>query len=405
MKDLFSDSPPVSKQQWLEQIAKDLKGSDLDNLITEVEEIKIQPFYTKEDLPEVEPITEEEEDFEIGTDAENQLAWSGCEEIEFTENDNAQKIFEYALSNSISWLRISSYTDNYLHQLGKAYPVPVTISINPNTDLSDEDAVKNWKNHLPNLASYESLLWGIEFDPINYWMKNGKTKNPATSFNNLAEIYLRLSPRLHSCRFIKVDVTGANFSCTQQLSQALNICSEYFDALSERDIPVDELMNNIVFRFPIGSDFFLEIAKLRAFKVLWENFIKAWLPEHDFIMPPSIHCVTILTDYSKEDKYNNLIRTTTEAMSAIIGGCEVLSILPFDNSQTELSKRLARNIHHILRYESYLDKNAKAANGSFYLESLAHQLAEKSWEMFKEIESKGGIMKSIRPLVSTQMES
>jgi methylmalonyl-CoA mutase len=162
-----------------------------------------------------------------------------------------------------------------------------------------------------------------------------------------------------------------------------------------------ELKNNIekmVFHFSINSKFFMEIAKLRAIKVLWSKILEAYKIEvnEDFI---TVSAETSLFTKTIYDPYVNLLRAGNEAFAAVLGGVQFLHISPYNEIEgkiTDFSDRIARNMHFILRDEARLGSIIDPAGGSWYIESLTNALIENAWKLFLEIDDKGGIVKTIQ---------
>lgn len=179
---------------------------------------------------------------------------------------------------------------------------------------------------------------------------------------------------------------GAN--AIQELAIALAIGNE----LLSKGTSADAFIGKKVFHFAAGNDFFLEIAKLRAFRLLWANVVQQYKPADYKSYFAYISASTSLRDFSDIDEYTNLLRATTQAMSAVIGGADAVYTVPFNakTAETGFSQRLSINLHHLLKHESKLDKVVDAGGGSWYLAKLTETLAQKAWALFQEIESKGG---------------
>lgn len=183
---------------------------------------------------------------------------------------------------------------------------------------------------------------------------------------------------------------GAN--ATQELAIALAKGNE----LLSKGTSIDAFLGKKVFHFAAGNDFFLEIAKFRAFRLLWANIVQQYKPSDEKSYFAYVSASTSLRDFSDTDEYTNLLRATTQAMSALIGGADAVYTVPFNakTMETDFSKRLSLNLHHLLKHESKLDKVVDAGGGSWYLAKLTETLAQRAWAFFQEIESKGGYEKA-----------
>jgi len=182
-----------------------------------------------------------------------------------------------------------------------------------------------------------------------------------------------------------------------ELAYAIAAGNEYLHLLTSNGFTVDEASAMIQFNFATGSSYFLEIAKYRAFRQLWALVVEQYQPAHECTKNAYVHASTSLYLQSAYDGYNNLLRATTQAASAIIGGADSVCVMPFDAAFAEAgnsSNRWARNIQHLLREESYFDQLKDAGSGSYYIESLTAELGNQAWLLFQDIESKGGVSAS-----------
>lgn len=192
----------------------------------------------------------------------------------------------------------------------------------------------------------------------------------------------------------RIHNSGGN--AVQELAYALACANEFMHQLTQAGFTVDEASAMIQVKFAVGSSYFVEMAKLRAFRMLWKTLVEQYHPAHECTTRCFIHAET--SSYLKitNDIHNNLLRTTTQTMSAILGGADSVEALPYDAStgHSETSLRLARNIQHLLTEESYFSEMKNAATGSYYIEAIVSQLIDAAWKSFLEIEYAGGIFKS-----------
>jgi methylmalonyl-CoA mutase len=192
---------------------------------------------------------------------------------------------------------------------------------------------------------------------------------------------------------------NAGATLVQELAFSLASGNEYMANITSKGLPVDRVAESLRFSFGIGSNYFMEIAKLRAARLLWTAIVEQYQPENTESSRMFIHSTTSLWNKTVYDPYVNLLRTTTEGMSAAIGNTDSMTILPFDfpyKDESEISRRIARNQQLILKEEAYLDKIIDPAAGSYYIENLTHAIAMPAWELFKVIEEKGGLIECIK---------
>jgi methylmalonyl-CoA mutase len=242
----------------------------------------------------------------------------------------------------------------------------------------------------------------IEVDPLSRLMVNGTLCiPPEQGFDYLASIVKSSSSLPH---FRTININASNFNnagadIVQELAFGISMGSEYLAQLTERGISADVAASKIRFSFGTGSDYFPEIAKLRAARLLWSVVTNSFHPAHGENIKMEIHCVTSEWNKTVYDPYVNMLRTQTEAMSAILGGTDSLTVEPFDivfRHPDEFSERIARNQQLILKEEAYFDKVADPSAGSYYIENLTNLIAENAWKLFLEIEDQGGFLSCLK---------
>ncbi|MFI5171297.1 MAG: methylmalonyl-CoA mutase family protein [Chitinophagales bacterium] len=409
---LFSDIVPVAKKDWLKQVMHDLKGDDFDKkLLSEVDGIVIQPLYTKDDLPEFEPdetanfLEDFDPEFIEGVEIEGRFSpvWNIAEETTMDKDQSLDEIVIASLKRGSNYLRLSVTEnivwDKVIDEIRKI-KYPANFSFNINSDLLDENIANIWRQRVGFAGDRDRLIQSLEFDPIGYWMQTGNIENESRSFTALAEVFFRISGHLQDCKLLKIDAAVdamADKNSIQQLAMALAITSDYFDRLTKKNVSLEELIHLISFRFSVGKDMFAEIAKLSAFKVLWNNLLKTFIEDIEFIPAPVMQVVVKDVVSQDDAPYQYLLRSTTKAMSAILGGCDVLSISVSggpENKNDEMLKRTTTHVQNLLRYECHIDKYRDVATGSFYIENLTAEIAEKAWLLFIHIEAEGGFLEN-----------
>lgn len=369
---LFDEFDPVSSKLWKQKIQFELDGADYNETMiwNSPEDIKVKPFYHREDLTKKYPVKTTASAFKVCQnifvhDIEKSVERAldtlnrGAESLRFSIEDETIAVEE--LLNKLPLDGLTLYFNFSFLSLGFIQKI--------------EKAVQS-----------KSVTVYYNLDPVGQLAKDGNwfTTNEANNFDTLSLI----SKALPNRSFMSVNIglyqnAGANM--VQQLAYGLAQVNEYFNRIPSIDTP-------IVFEISVGSNYFFEIAKLRAFRILFQLLAKEY--RHD------LDC-HLLVSPSKRNKsvygYNvNMLRTTTECMSAILGGADAVANLPYDSlyhKDNEFGDRIARNQLLILKDESYFDKVNNPADGSYYIETLTTQLADKGLALFKEIESKGGFLK------------
>ena len=242
----------------------------------------------------------------------------------------------------------------------------------------------------------------VSADPLGRLAANGKLcVTVDEGLDYLADL-VRESSKTRGIKCLEPSGTlfsNAGAGPVAELAYTLSLGNEYLAALTERGINAATAAGAMKFTFGIGPDFFPEIAKLRAARMLWAEIVKAWGPENEEAGKMHIHSVTGRWNKTLFDPYVNMLRTQTEAMSAVLGGAESITVEPFDTvfrSADNFSERIARNQQLLLMEEAHLDKVADPGAGSYYIEELTAMTAREAWNLFLEIENEGGFLAALR---------
>jgi methylmalonyl-CoA mutase len=245
----------------------------------------------------------------------------------------------------------------------------------------------------------DTVRGSIDFDPMGQLATTGGFYfSEKSDFDNADKMLLAAVNELTGLRVLPVNsylFGNAGASAVQELGIGLSMAAEYMARLSEAGHDITDVAQNIQWNLGVGSSYFMEIAKVRAARVLFSHLLSAFDGRNE--KPVYIHSVT--TDWNKTlyDAHVNMLRLTAEGMAAVLGGCNSLLVKPFDaafREPDEFSERIARNTQAILKEEAYLDKVADPAAGSYYIESLTNSLVEHAWQHFLDIEDKGGYVKA-----------
>ncbi|MHB8261573.1 MAG: methylmalonyl-CoA mutase subunit beta [Bacteroidia bacterium] len=374
MNNLFSVFKPSTAQDWKNQIIKDLKGTDFEKLIWHHSNgLNIHPFYTSEDTKEKHNPLFTHKD------------WDVCEQITVSDEKNANAQAIKALQGGASGLSFYILkkidTSILLKNISLEHIYTQFFISNDAIDI-----LSDLKDYYGKANQHDNKLkCFVNIDPLCLFAFYGEWHNDEEK--DLAAIKQLIHIPVNISLYHEA---GAN-SITE-LAIGLAHTNEYFNYLSNQQLLTNKVLH---FTFSVGSDFFMEIAKFRAFRKL----IALLQEEYKTNFKIHIHAQTTQLNKSNLDAYNNMLRSTTEAMSAVIGGCNSLCVLPYDETfskASEFSSRIARNQQFILKEESYLNKVADMGAGSYYIEQLTDELAAKAWEEFKTIESKGGFIACLK---------
>lgn len=382
---LFSEFAPITYEQWLAQIEKDLKGKPLSSLNWKwAEGMETAPFASKEEVK----WHSEGEKFPIRRGNVFNITDSGW-----------QLVQEVCIDNVAEATEIVASVQNTDIQAFRLYSRQSEIPILELYDVLRTIDLRRYAVHIHLPWMEEDTLYGI----INLLMENGYETHVltgalyvGTTANMTIPFWVEKDNTYFSAfQTLGIDLIQYENSIIHQLAFALGISVEMIEYLKGEKITPVLSLASFAFHFPIGGDFFPEIAKFRAFRVLFAKLCEAYQVSTDNTQSPFVMASTGGNNKSVYDPYTNLLRTTTEAISAILGGANALNVRPYDatfNNANAFSQRIARNIQHLLKYESYLDKVSDAAGGSYYIEKLTEQIAGEAWKLFQAIEAKGGFL-------------
>ena len=367
---LFNHFNNTSPSAWKQKIQVDLKGADYnDTLLWKTDEgIVVKPFYTKEDRTN-----------NVGNNTE--FKFNISQSIYINDEKTVNYIAKNALekgANAIEFIAEKPF--DYKQLLANIDVKNVFLYFR--FQFLDTTFINEISKYINSNNCY------FQIDIINNLAQNGNW------FQNLKADHLELENIVKHCpNSIGIDATlyqNSGATCTQQLAYTLAHANEYLNHFGI------ETASKFHFNFAVGSNYFFEIAKIKAFRILWNALLKEYNTkeqEAHIFTQPSTRNKTIY-DYNV-----NMLRTTSECMSAVLGGANTINNLSYDatyHKKNEFGERISRNQLLILQQESYLESANTIANGSYYIESITNQLAEKALIIFKDIEKGGGFIKQLK---------
>ncbi len=416
---LFSDFPPVSTEQWMEKVTADLKGADYEKkLVWKTNEgFKVKPFYRMEDLEGLSTTDALPGEFPYlrGTRKHNNwlVRQEICAQCPKKANAKALDILMKGVDSLSFHIRTEELNAEYVQTLldgimAEAVELNFTICQSQVVELA-ELLVAYFREKDYDV---KELQGSINFDPYNKMLLKGKEKGDIVQ---TAKTLIETTQVLPAYRVLNVNaitLNNAGAYISQELGYALSWGNEYLSALTEIGVPAALIAKKIKFNFGISSNYFLEIAKFRAARLLWANIVSSYNPEClrecDNQGPDEecrcaakmkIHAETSSFNLTLFDAHVNQLRTQTEAMSGALAGVDSLTVTPFDKvyqTPDEFSERLARNQQLLLKEESHFDKVTDPAAGSYYIENLTVSIANQAWEIFLGAEDAGGFYVSLR---------
>ena len=382
----FAEFEPLSTAAWQARIRRELKGRDPETLVwASPEGFTVQPFYQREALDS------------LGTTPAPQVrpgpvpnSWRNVPTYVVPPPDPGRTAIDraaVALARGADGAHFelrgaAAFDVAYLHQqlpLADTY-VGFSVTTAP-VELM----------HRLLAASGGSLRGFLAFDPVTSHTPNQKSQLAA-----LREVLL-LTRALPNFRALTLH--GAYFgnrggTATQQLAFTLAAAATYLSELPDSALSVADVAAAAQVQLAVGPGYFLEIAKLRALRRLWATLLAAYGLPAEAAADLRLYASTASWTQTTLDAHTNLLRTTTEAMSAVLGGADALSVTPFDSlfaAPNEFSDRLARNVAVLLREEAHLQQVADPAAGAYYLETLTDELARGAWTLFQRVEAAGGV--------------
>lgn len=408
---ILDDFPKVSTKEWVNAIIKDLKGTDFDNkmLWKTVEGFNLNPFYREEDISNFKFLKSKTKKLPVvrGYKTENNN-WEISQEITVENFTKANKQAISSLKNGADCLTFvlndnTNLLQSDVHKLLNNIALE-KIKIRFITNFNFETFFELIENELKNRnIDFKKVQIEFNFAPISYFSITGDKKYIENKqFLKYSKLIKQISENLPESKAIGInayDFANAGSLITQELAYSLAIASEYLSIFSDKGLDVKTIAKQITFNFAIGSNYFFEISKLRSIRMLWAKLLEAFIPDNSENIPINLNSVT--TDWNKSscDIYNNVLRQTTEAMAAIIGGTQSLTVRPFNSIlgiADDFSNNLARNLQIILKEETHLNKVADIAGGSYYIENLTNNITNQAWKLFLEIEEKGGYIKAFK---------
>ena len=402
---LFSEFSPVSTENWKNKIVEDLKGADYDKkMIWKTGEgFNVNPFYRKEDLPEGCTVAAPGEfPYTRGNRGCNNWLIRQSIDVPTAEEANAKakKMIGDGVTSVLFRVHGKMVTPEYIPTLLDGIDAE-------KVELNFNVCVGKVKVFAAQLAEYfkergfdlETVRGAIEYDPIGKELLAGKVIEDYPSVIKELVTTLEELPKYRCVAVNSAKLCDAGAYITQELAYALAWGNEYMNAATEAGIAAGKAAKSIKFNMGISSNFFMEIAKFRAARMLWARIVEQYNPECKCACKMMIHAETSRFNLTLFDSYVNMLRTQTEAMSAAIAGVEAITVTPYDSvyeTPTEFAERIAKNQQLILKHESHLDKVADPAGGSYYIESLTASIAAEAWKQFLAIEESGGFHKAVK---------
>ena len=420
---LFSEFQAPTTQEWLDKIEVDLKGADFQKrLVWRTNEgFNVQPFYRREDLKDLKAVDSLPGEFPFvrGNKKDNNL-WFVRQDIKVEDAKAANAKALDVLNKGVDSLGFQIPGKDVSKELIATLLdgiLPQYVELNFKTCQSHcvelaEILVSYFKEKAYPLAE---LKGSINFDPISKILCKGKDTSAVLEFAKPLIEALKELPGYKCINVNSVQLNNAGAYIYQELGYALAWGAEYLNVLTEAGVDATEAAKRIKFNMGVSENYFMEIAKFRAARLLWAQIVKQYVaplssPEGDTSAQaneaPSgavwgascqMHVCAITSEYNQTlfDSYVNLLRSQTETMSAAIANVDSIVVTPFDKpyeQPTEFAERIARNQQLLLKEEAHFDKLVDVAGGSYTIEHLTDAIAKEGWKLFLAVEEAGGFL-------------
>ena len=400
---LFTEFPPVPTEKWEEVITADLKGADYERKLVwkTGEGFNVRPYYRAENLEGIKFLGSQAGEFPYvrGTHAHNRWRVHQTVSVVCPKEANAEalKILNAGVDSLGFCIASADFSAADLDMLLKDICIPAVEITFCGEKMANVAELVLAKVEKEGIAK-EDVRIAFCIDPL---VKGLSSKGEFCSPNG-EKCIARIVELIHKTKEYKhvriVTVAGQTFgnsgsTIVEELAFTLSAGHDYLVRLTDAGLDVDAAARKLRFSFSVSSNYFMEIAKFRAARMLWANIVKGYGPAKNCACKMQIHAETSRWNQTVYDPYVNMLRGTTEAMSATIAGVYSLEVTPFDTSfenPTEFSKRIARNVELLLKNESHFDQVVDPAGGSYYVENLTQSIAAEAWKLFLEIEEKGG---------------
>lgn len=396
---LFDMFPPISTEEWKAKINVDLKGADYNKkLVWRTNEgFNVQPFYRREDIEGLYTLGSMPGQFPFVRGTREDNNWLIRQQVEGKDAAELNRNALYILNRGVDSLGFKLSGEFDLAELPELLrdidlkKVEINIQCCPRRAA---EVAKALVEYVKAQGAAEEFKGSIDFNPYKRLLRHGLKLN--RDIKDMALEVYNAAKELKGLRCFAVDtymLNNAGAYITQELGYALAWGAQWMTMMTEAGLTPAEAGCRIKFNMGISSNYFMELAKFRAGRMLWAEIVKAYNPECECACKMKVHAVTSQFNQTIYDAHVNLLRSMTETMSAALAGVDSIETLPFDlqyKCPDEFSERIARNQQLLLREESHLDKVVDPAGGSYYIEVLTASIAEQAWKLFLDVEEKGG---------------
>lgn len=403
---LFDQFPPVSTEEWKAKVETDLKGADFQKkLVWRTNEgFNVQPMYRAEDIENLKTTDTlpGEYPFVRGTRDNNDWAIRQDIVVECPKEANAKAKDIVTKGVTSLGFRVSEDSADIKSIETLLDGIDLKV-IEVNFSCCPKNAIKvavSLVDYIKANNLNEIFKGSINFDPFRRLLKHG-----ADFAKDIKEMAVELINTVADVKYLKVlavdsyMLNNSGAYIAQELGYALSWGNEWMSMLTDAGLTADVVAKRIKFNMGISSNYFMEIAKFRAGRMLWAQIVKQYNPSCDCSCKMNVNAITSEFNQTIYDAHVNLLRSQTEAMSAALAGVDSITVTPFDKqykTPDDFSERIARNQQFLLKEESHLDKIVDPAGGSYYIETLTVSIANEAWKLFLSVEDNGGFYTQLK---------
>lgn len=404
---LFTEFVAPTKQEWLDKIQVDLKGADFDKrLVWRTNEgFNVQPFYRREDVLKLKTPDALPGEFPyVRGNKKKDNAWYVRQDIKVDDakaaNEKALDLLNKGIDSLCFKISGDDVNKNFVETLLKDI-VCDAVELNFNTCKRHTLELAHILTDYFEQKGYDKakIVGSLDWDPMEKIVMKGHDVTPILDLAPEIVKALAEYPNFRCITVNAVSLNNAGSYIVQELGYALAWGNDYLNRLVEAGVDVDLAASKIKFNMGITENFFMEIAKFRAARMLWAEIVKQYAPKNDESCKMCVNAVTSKYNMTLFDSYVNLLRSQTETMSAALAGVHSIVVTPFDavyETPNDFSERIARNQQLLLKEESHFDKVVDPGAGSYFIEELTTSLANEGWKIFLNVEDNGGFLEAAK---------
>ena len=400
---LFTEFKAPTRQEWLDKIQVDLKGADFNKrLVWRTNEgLNVQPFYLREDVQKLQTPESMPGEFPyVRGNKKGDNSWYVRQDIFADDakaaNTKALEVLDKGIDSLGFHIPGKNLSADYVETLLEGI-VCDAVELNFSTCKRHSVELANILTSYFEKKGYNkaNIIGSIDWDPMEKIVMKGADTTQLLPIASELVNALKDYPKFRCISVNAASLNNAGAYIVQELGYAMAWGNEYLNQLVEAGVDVDLAASKIKFNLGISENFFMEISKFRAARLLWAEIVKQYAPQDNASCMMCVNAVTSRYNMTIFDSYVNLLRSQTETMSAALAGVHSIVVTPFDaiyETPNDFSERIARNQQLLLKEESHFDKVVDPGAGSYFIEELTTSLANEGWKIFLDVEDKGGFL-------------